>query len=64
LTGDGTVNLVDFRFWKNNRTDAGVGADIDLEAALGQVVPEPGSLLLALFCAGLFAGRTAGRRAR
>jgi hypothetical protein len=59
---DTIVNLADFRIWKNNRTDGGVGAGIDLELALGQNVPEPGSLLLALFGAGLCAAVATARR--
>lgn len=62
LSGDGVVNFVDFRTWKNSRSDAGVGADADLAAALGQAVPEPGSILLALLAATGLAG--AARRGR
>jgi hypothetical protein len=42
LTGDGLVNFVDFRIWKNNRP-AGAGSGDDL---LGQLVPEPSSMLM------------------
>jgi hypothetical protein len=45
---DTVVNFLDFRVWKNNRAP-GVGSIAELEAALGQNVPEPGSLFLALF---------------
>ena len=44
---DTVVNFADFRLWKNNRT-AGAGAGLNLEAELAALVPEPGSLALAL----------------
>jgi hypothetical protein len=60
LTGDGVVSFPDFRFWKNYRTDAGVGSDAELLAGLGGAVPEPGSVLLGLL--GALALAAAGRR--
>jgi hypothetical protein len=60
LTGDGVVSFPDFRFWKNYRTDAGVGSDAELLAGLGQGVPEPGSMLLGLL--GSVVLGAAGRR--
>jgi len=49
VVADGEVNFADFRYWKNNRT-AGAGSisDAELLAGLGQAVPEPGSIALAL----------------
>jgi hypothetical protein len=60
LTGDGVVSFPDFRFWKNYRTDVGVGSDAELLAGLGQGVPEPGSMLLGLL--GSVVLGAAGRR--
>jgi hypothetical protein len=61
VNADTVVDFLDFRIWKNNRTDAGVGADIELARALGQNVPEPSSLVMALF--GILAlARAAARR--
>jgi hypothetical protein len=60
--GDTVVNFLDFRVWKNNRTDDGVGASLDLERALGQNVPEPSSLALALLGVAMLARATARRR--
>jgi hypothetical protein len=58
LNNDGMVGFADFRFWKNYRSDVGVGSDAELLAGLG--VPEPGSVLLAMFGAAL-AGTVARR---
>jgi hypothetical protein len=60
LNGDGVVSFPDFRFWKNYRTDAGVGSDAELLAGLGGAVPEPGSVFLAML--GAVALAAAGRR--
>jgi hypothetical protein len=62
LTGDGQVNFRDFRMWKNFRSDAGVGSDIDLLAGLG--IPEPGSVVLAMLAAISLAGMVARRGRR
>jgi hypothetical protein len=55
LNGDGNVNFVDFRIWKNNRPP-GSGSVDDL---LAQLVPEPSSLTL--FVVGI---AIVGRRCR
>jgi hypothetical protein len=62
LTGDGQVSFQDFRFWKDFRTDAGVGSDAELLAGLGQAVPEPTSVFLAML--GAVALAAVGRRRR
>jgi hypothetical protein len=64
LNADTLVNFLDFRIWKNNRTDAGAGADIDLERALSQGVPEPGCAALALLAAVGFVSTATRRRNR
>jgi hypothetical protein len=63
LNGDTVVNFLDFRIWKNNRTDGGVGASIDLDVAAGHNVPEPSSMMLALTAIAAIARATARRRA-
>jgi hypothetical protein len=61
LIDDNVVNLVDFRYWKNNRTPGAAGSELSDEALLaGLGVPEPGSLALILF--GAFAWLAASRR--
>ena len=60
VTGDGVVNFADFRYWTqfNGATAAGPAA------GLGAVVPEPGSIALALFGALALAGGALRRRVR
>jgi hypothetical protein len=55
---DGTVNLIDFRFWKSNRTDLGAGAG---QGGTG-LVPEPSSVALLLLGIIGFATRRVTRR--
>jgi hypothetical protein len=62
LNGDTFVNFLDFRIWKNNRTDGGAGAGVDLGIELGQNIPEPSSLVLALFGMAALVRATARRR--
>jgi hypothetical protein len=50
VTGDGRVNLADWRLWRDNRTDVGPAV------AAGLGVPEPASGVLSLFAALALAG--------
>ena len=61
LSGDGNVNFIDFRRWKN-AVGPGVGAG--LEAELLALIPEPGSMILAMFGALSVFAATGRRRAR
>jgi hypothetical protein len=60
LSGDGVVDTRDFRLWKTY-APAGVGSEVELLAGLG--IPEPGSVVLAVFAAISLAG-TVARRGR
>ena len=60
LSGDGLVDTRDFRLWKTY-APAGVGSEVELLAGLG--IPEPGSVVLAMFALVTLAG-TVARRGR
>ena len=60
LSGDGLVDTRDFRLWKTYAA-AGVGSEVELLAGLG--IPEPGSVVLAMFALVTLAG-TVARRGR
>jgi hypothetical protein len=67
-TGDGNVNVDDYDFWRTNfGNGSGAGSAVGISLSL-QAVPEPSSLLLAVFGAialiGSFFARRFTRRAR